>query len=64
MFKYSQLKIVSLRDNVEEYGIVRNITHDLIIRHIRFACWLDKVMKTQSMSTYWFSMSTLVTKRY
>jgi hypothetical protein len=51
-------------DNVEKCGIMRHITHDHIIRHMRFACWLFKALEIQSKYKFCLSTSTIVTQRY
>jgi len=39
-------KSCRLRDNVGEYGTVRQVTDDNIIRRMRFACWIIKTTNT------------------
>ena len=57
-------KLFRLLDNVEKYGTARHTTHDNIIRCLRFACWLDKAMNTQSRYKLLLSTRTIFTQRY
>jgi hypothetical protein len=41
-------KFLLLWDNVEEYVTDRHGTNDNKIRHLRFKCWLDKAIDTNS----------------
>jgi hypothetical protein len=41
-------KIVSLWDNVEKYGRAEEASDDIIIRCVRFACWITKATDTHS----------------
>ena len=37
---------MSLRDNVEKFGIARQSTDDNIIRRMRYACWIIRTTDT------------------
>ena len=37
-----------LLDNGEKFGTATQATDDIIIRHVRFACWMTKVTDTHS----------------
>ena len=47
----------------KKYGTVRQATDDIIIRRMRFACWITKATDKHSeyVNTHCFSMATMFT---